>query len=1110
MIPQTLTVDIVKSMFNEMYFQRGKKYHKDGRVTINDIIKEKNNTWTVTSEVQGSEPYSYDIEIIIKQKGNSLYIRGECDCPMSINCKHVVATLLTVIAQSGRLVQEINFQQMRRSIQVHSSESTQVERWLNKFEYERVPNIQNNIISYQLFYELSLTRIHDGQERIICRPQLFRMLKSGLRSKSKKSYLLESSNQIFFSENDRLLIGRLIVEEKLAHSYYLNDGAMLCAVSGETLLDDLLKTGKCFWTESEGEIKSGDTKNVSFHWHNTPEGTQKLQHDQESGLRLFCIHQLWYFDATNNVIGRANSNVPVESVKHVINMPSIPFNKAEQAYQKLEKLLPATLLPTIHKIKKTSSVIPIPCIHLAEKEIQIKNNNWSYKKERLPLVTVSFRYGAALIPWNDSNEIVHAVTADEAIEYKRNFSAENKALYYLAKTYQLNPIPLIKDVASSEKIANGFLLDQEQDPLRFTLDVLPELERAGWQIDIDNDYRYNIIDADTDDWFTNIEEEGSGLDWFGLELGIQLPSGEKINLLPILQRYLANPPTAPNVKNIIANLKDGRKIALPIERVRNAAEILIDIFNRTTGPIDKLRLSRFEAIRLAELHKAFNAAKMRWHGGQKLLELAQKLAQIKNIQEVTVPDIFHGQLRPYQQTGLNWLQFLREHQLSGILSDDMGLGKTIQAIAHITVEKNAGRLENPVLIVAPTSLMFNWQAELQRFSPTLKVLLLHGTQRKQHYDQISEYDVILTTYPLLACDKEILLQHQFHLIILDEAQAIKNFRTQAAQIVIQIPAKHRLCMTGTPMENHLGELWSLFHFMMPGFLGTEKQFRTLFRIPIEKNQDENRRLHLARIVSPFLLRRKKTDVAKELPDKIEMLQTVELDSGQRDLYETIRLSMQKILHESIKKLGLARSHIMILDALLKLRQICCDPRLLKENKQAHKLPSAKLTMLMAMLPELVEEGRRILLFSQFTGMLSLIEHELKKIQLPYVILTGQTRNRQKPVEDFQSGKAPIFLISLKAGGTGLNLTAADTVIHYDPWWNPAVENQATDRAHRIGQEKNVFVYRLVAQGTVEEKIVELQHRKHALAESLLNGSTKTTTTFSADDLQILLGPLDKE
>ena len=1109
MIPNTLTPEVVKSMFNDIYFHRGQQYHTEGRVTLLDIRKRKSNQWIVDSEVQGSKQYSYDVDIRIEQRGSRFLIRGECDCPMSVNCKHVVATLLKVIAQGGKMAQEVNFNMMRQMLQYkpgYSSGSTRVDTWLNDISHsqERPPVECNK--SYQVFFELSQPSSW-REKKIYCKPILFKTLKSGRRSKTKKRVLLTESNQMYFSRDEKALLGRIVVEQQLVGHSVNPECTELRGETGELLFDDLLKTGRCFWPESDLEVVPGGNLTLSFHWATLPNGTQKLKHDHESDLRLFCIENLWYFDPNANKIGRIITNIPSAVIRHIVNVPDIPPEKSVIARQVLEKSMPKDLLPVAYKTKKSESSAPSPHLHLTEKTVRISDNGYSSKDVKLPVATVSFRYGDANISWEDTREVVYSLNGKDLVQYKRDFSAEEAALRQMTETYNLTPVAS-QGVAPHAYTSNAFFLEQDQDPVAFTLDKLPELCRSGWEVEVDRDCPWDIMDVSMDEWYADLEEEGSGIDWFGLELGILLPSGEKINLLPILQRYLTNPPKDPSkMKRMITHLDDGRKISLPMERIQNAAGILIDIFSRTTGPVDTLRLSRLEAMRLAELQKALNAAALRWHGGQKILETARKLSKIDTLEEVLVPDTFQGQLRPYQQTGLSWLQFLREYQFGGILSDDMGLGKTIQAIAHISVEKQAGRLENPVLVVAPTSLMFNWQAELQRFSPDLSVLLLHGAQRRQHHDHINEYDVVLTTYPLLARDKEVLLKHEFYLLILDEAQAIKNARSQAAHIVIQLRAKHRLCMTGTPMENHLGELWSLFHFMMPGFLGTEKQFRTLFRVPIEKDQDEGRRKHLARIVSPFLLRRKKTDVVKELPDKTIMVQTVELDTEQRDLYETIRLSMQKKLRESIKKMGLARSHIMILDALLKLRQICCDPRLLKEDKKAQQLPSAKLVLLMSMLPELVEEGRRILLFSQFTGMLSLIEKELDAIQMPYVILTGQTRDRRKPVEDFQSGKVPVFLISLKAGGTGLNLTAADTVIHYDPWWNPAVENQATDRAHRIGQEKKVFVYRLVTQGTVEEKIVELQQRKHALAESLLNSNTKSGPAFSMDDLQILLGPV---
>jgi len=455
------------------------------------------------------------------------------------------------------------------------------------------------------------------------------------------------------------------------------------------------------------------------------------------------------------------------------------------------------------------------------------------------------------------------------------------------------------------------------------------------------------------------------------------------------------------------------------------------------------------------------------------------------------------------------MQFLREFDLAGILADDMGLGKTIQTLAHILTEKEAGRLTQPALVVAPTSLMGNWQDEAARFAPGLRVLVLQGKDRLAHFDSIDQFDLVLTTYALLPRDEEKLRAHGYHLVILDESHYIKNPRSKAAQTAGLLRARHRLCLTGTPLENHLGELWSQFHFLLPGLLGEEKAFNTGFRHPIEKQGDNGRRALLTRRINPFLLRRTKDKVAKELPAKTEMVRTVELSGAQRDLYETVRLAMDKKVRTEIAKKGVARSQIVILEALLKLRQVCCDPRLVKsETAKKAAAPSAKLSELMTMVEELLEEGRKILVFSSFTSMLTLIEAELQARQVPYAILTGDTDNRAEVVRAFQQGLVPIFLISLKAGGVGLNLTAADTVIHYDPWWNPAAENQATDRAWRIGQDKPVFVYKLIAKGTLEEKIQVLQQKKAALAQAMLNAGEGHSTAITQEDLQAIFAPLE--
>jgi SNF2 family DNA or RNA helicase len=366
----------------------------------------------------------------------------------------------------------------------------------------------------------------------------------------------------------------------------------------------------------------------------------------------------------------------------------------------------------------------------------------------------------------------------------------------------------------------------------------------------------------------------------------------------------------------------------------------------------------------------------------------------------------------------------------------------------------------------------------------------------------------LTTYALLPRDLEKLAEHEFHLLILDESHYIKNTRSKAAQSAGMLRARHRLCLSGTPLENHLGELWSQFHFLLPDLLGDEKSFNAQFRYPIERAGDKQRGALLSRRLQPFLLRRTKDNVAKELPSKTEMVRKVELTGAQRDLYETVRLAMDQKVRDEIGKKGVARSQIVILEALLKLRQVCCDPRLVKSlPARKNGAGSAKLIDLMQMVEDLLDEGRKILIFSQFTSMLKLIEEELTQRAITYALLTGETRDRAAQVAAFQQGAVPIFLISLKAGGVGLNLTAADTVIHYDPWWNPAAENQATDRAWRIGQDKPVFVYKLIAKGTLEEKIQLLQQKKANLAHSILAEGEAHGMALTQEDLQQIFAPL---
>jgi SNF2 family DNA or RNA helicase len=471
-----------------------------------------------------------------------------------------------------------------------------------------------------------------------------------------------------------------------------------------------------------------------------------------------------------------------------------------------------------------------------------------------------------------------------------------------------------------------------------------------------------------------------------------------------------------------------------------------------------------------------------------------------------VPRDLAADLRPYQKEGVRWLQFLSDYGVGGILADDMGLGKTLQTLAFLAAERERGQNPDddrrPTLVIAPTSVLPVWQREAERFLPGLRLYVHHGKERLDGPEAAAGHDVIVTSYDLFKRHVSLFRPIKWHAVVLDEAQAVKNPETKAHRAVRTLEARVRLSLTGTPIENHLGELWAHFDFVLPGLLGSHEEFKRRFQTPIEREADVERHALLQKRIRPFVLRRMKKQVAAELPDRTEIPQLIDLYGEQRDLYETIRVAMDKRVRDALRAHGLKRSAVTVLDALLKLRQVCCHPALLPGDLHRGVATSAKLDALTAMIEELVAEGRRVLVFSQFTTMLARIEAELDARAIEYLLLTGKTRRRGELVERFQQGSVPVFLISLKAGGTGLTLTAADTVIHYDPWWNPAVEQQATDRTHRIGQTMPITVYRLICAGTVEEKIMQLQAKKGDLAASLLEGRGGLAG-FTADDVKSL-------
>ena len=741
---------------------------------------------------------------------------------------------------------------------------------------------------------------------------------------------------------------------------------------------------------------------------------------------------------------------------------------------------------------------------------------------------------------------------DQRVLMQRDLSAEADARDALSAS-GLRPLPMQaiqwRNRDTGDDHGELWSLTEESQFGDFWAEQVPRLQALGWAIVVQPGFAH--LSAPVDRWRLLIDAEtgaergrqlveplGSRVQALGslrqppregsfmLSLGIDV-DGETLDLAPLLAdlikrdgRWLDARAIALIHDDALITLRmpGGRRIeaaAGPLKAIVNSMLDLLTDPRRQEGP---MRLSSWEAHRLDALRLSLldtQAARAGEHGGWQLQgdaglgALAHRLRAAGTPRAVAAPQGLNLTLRPYQLHGVAWLQYLRDQRLAGILADDMGLGKTAQVLAHLLIEKSAGRLDLPALIVLPTSLIANWQAEAARHAPGLRLLTLQGADRAQRFSQIADHDLILTTYPLLWRDIEPLARQTWHLLILDEAQMVKNAASRAATALRRIEARHRLCVTGTPLENHLGELWAHFDFLMPGFLGDTRSFQRLWRKPIEVNGETLRAQLLAQRVRPFILRRRKEDVATELPAKTEVIRRVQLQGQQRALYESVRVAANEQVRRVLARQSFAGAQITILDALLKLRQVCCDPHLVKGSKLPATMERAKMALLRDMLRELVDEGRRILVFSQFTEMLALIETELTALDLPFLSLTGNTavRARGGIVARFQAREVPILLLSLKAGGVGLNLTAADTVIHVDPWWNPAVERQATDRAHRIGQDQPVFVYKLVVEGSIEERMLALQERKSALAEGVLGSDSATGVKFSAEDLHGLLAPL---
>ena len=1102
----------IRRIFPPGTLTAGRSYEQRGRVQDLEITA---RGAAISATTQGTRPDPYLQTLKVSHSpSNGIRIAGACTCPMGRGCKHLAAVLIAAQRkemQSPRHQTSL-FPQSSKPAAVPSELPAQIQSWLAGFDHDEEEFTEEYppAIRTRIFYVLDAAPQSGSVPQLRIDPMTVTLR----RDDSPGTIKRYTPHQIqtpakYLRPSDLIILTRLYRRTSYSGPQADDDP--------EDTLRRLLATGRARWGNAEGPVLAeGPQRQGQITWITKPDASQQAALALDEGLTGVRIPAPWYADPAAGLIGPINLDLPQKMVTRLLNAPSIPPEAAAEVRARLSRRMPAAKVPVPAELQPPEHIQQPMRPHLRLISGTLPNDpSYGRGSSRVigrglysvPLARVSFEYGPVTLPRSLKPLPRISVLDGTLYEVERDRAAEAGVLAELTGL-GFGSVQDVMPVYYQHAHTDDFVL-REYGPnptwLQIVTQEVPRLRAEGWTVEIDEDFPLQVLSADAEIAAELVE--GSGIDWLELHLGVMV-DGERVDLVPALVRLIARPEAAeladgPDDKPFVLPLLDGRLLSLPMSRIRPTLQALLELW--ATGGIDaelgKIGFSRLDAADLAELEERTGLV---WRGGEALRDLGRVLRQSGGIPKAVVPASFRATLRPYQGQGVDWLQFLASAGLGGVLADDMGLGKTVQTLAHLMIEKAAGRLDRPSLIVCPTSLIPNWMAEAARFAPELSIIALHGAARKAQFPAIPKHDVVLSTYPLLTRDHETLLAQEWHAVILDEAQSIKNPNAETTRQALRLKARQRLCLSGTPLQNHLGELWSLFDFLAPGFLGGQKSFKNRYRTPIEKHGDQERQSLLNRRVRPFMLRRTKEEVITELPPKTEIVEPVAMEANQRAIYEAIRLSMHAKVQAAIAQKGMARSGIIILDALLKMRQACCDPRLLKLKTVAKaKAGSAKLDRLMEMLSIMFAEGRRVLLFSQFTEMLALIEARLQEDDVAFVKLTGDTKDRATPVKAFQTGDVPLFLISLKAGGVGLNLTAADTVIHYDPWWNPAVEDQATDRAHRIGQTKKVFVHRLVTLGTIEEKMEVLKEKKRAIVASVMDAEHGGALSLTEADIEEL-------
>lgn len=1122
--------------FSASALKRGAIYAREGRVAS---LEGPSAEGDLSAAVLGSDLYLVDVVLTFDSHGRISRVVGSCTCPLGTHCKHIAAVLYIWQSKQAQIAAPVA---TRQSAPATSAPKLplHVTQWLASLgDFPRTsqaadypPSVRDRLV-YVLGLSISGLSMTAMKATVLAngrvsdratRYDVERLKRQDVRPK----FVLRKDLEILRDlEALGLPANGGSASASLWRPKFLENGAPDLL----PVLRRIAATGRGRWGDRDGPFLHEDRpREVEFRWQDHAGGAQELRPfccETNAPLIALPVATPVWLDPATGAFGVMHTDFDPAQIEVLTRAPRIPADIAAEVASRLSVISSKVPVPKAIGVEVRQGRDPVPILSLfglrGHRRI---SEGWRPQKEEViqPALRLSFDYAGHLASAK-SAEALRFQEGDVLVTLKRDTTAETAAISRLKGQGTL-PADQLDNYSFGRKAEAGDLVfvDDEWDPdlsdfsqglnsaLRFLATRVPELRAAGWRVEVDTSWPCPMIEEPVQVTAQLGKSRKGGLFDFGLTLRA---GTQEADLGPLVAEILQRLPpdlsegdiAGPKLDALIAAMPhflmmpDGRHAQVDIRQLTDLLRVLL----RSLGLMSKVHPAEAGELRL--LSEALEGCGIPFIGGEALLELGRRLNLLKSPDAIEPPSSVKATLRPYQQTGYAWLSALSDTGFGGLLADDMGLGKTLQTLTLLAKRHLEDKAPCPSLLIVPTSLARAWARQASQFVPELNVLVLQGNARKALFDQIDQAHVVISTYPLLHRDHETLLTRDWEMAILDEAQAVKNPASTAAKQIRGIRARMRLALSGTPMENSLTDLWSLFDWLIPGLLGDRKAFRAQVLLPVEKEGNVQVQARLNRRIQPFLMRRTKEQVALDLPAKTEITELIPLGSRQHALYETVRLAMDTRVRDAIAARGIKGSQITILDALLKMRQACCDPKLLKDA--AHVTESAKRDRLMELLEALVQEGRKVLVFSQFVEMLRLIEADVVSRGWSYEWLTGETVDRDGAVTRFQEGKAPIFLISLKAGGVGLTLTAADTVILYDPWWNPAVERQAMDRVHRIGQNKAVFVYRLVAEGTVEEAILALQSRKQALADALFEGRTSEAFEFDQEAIAELFQPVGK-